>query len=340
MKALLKEFLAYLRLNRNASAHTVRAYDSDITQYLIFLGKQRDCWLDELTPTDLQPESVRAFIAELGRAREARTTMGRKISAIRTFGRYLRREGHLDHDPAAHSVAPRRVQTLPVHLTEGEMDTLLAQPDANTALGLRDRALLELFYASGLRLSEIEALDLESVDLSARMVRVMGKGRKERIVPFNRAAERALRAWLKERAAVGGLARHGTKNEERRTERGARRVRDEQALFVNYRGRRLTGRSIDRLLRRYVAQFSTRGGVSPHALRHSFATHLLQRGADLRTIQELLGHARLSTTQRYTHVNAAQLIDVYRKAHPRAERSPNEAPAETRPAPVTRRDDQ
>jgi integrase/recombinase XerC len=227
-----------------------------------------------------------------------------------------------------------------VHLTEGEMDTLLAQPDANTALGLRDRALLELFYASGLRLSEIQALDLESVDLSARMVRVMGKGRKERIVPFNRAAECALRAWLKERAAVGGLARHGTKNEERRTERGARRVRDEQALFVNYRGRRLTGRSIDRLLRRYVAQFSTRGGVSPHALRHAFATHLLQRGADLRTIQELLGHARLSTTQRYTHVNAAQLIDVYRKAHPRAERSPNEAPAETRPAPVTRRDDQ
>ena len=333
MKALLKEFLAYLRFNRNASAHTVRAYDSDLSQYLIFLGKQRDCWMDDLTPADVQPETVRAFLAEIGRAGEARATMARKISAIRTFGRYLRREGHLDIDPTAQSVAPRRVQTLPVHLTEAEMDTLLAQPDGDHPLGLRDRAILELFYASGLRLSEIESLDLDSIDLSARMVRVMGKGRKERIVPFNRAAEGALRAWLKERERLLAAARgtkneglrpkNGTKNAERRTKNAVG-----EALFLNHRGRRLTGRSIDRLLRKYVAQFSTRGGVSPHALRHSFATHLLQRGADLRTIQELLGHARLSTTQRYTHVNAAQLIDVYRKAHPRAERTNSDMPAD------------
>lgn len=298
MKAHLKQFLAYLRLNRNASAHTIRAYESDITQYLIFLGKLRDCWVSELSPADLQPDTVRAHVAELGRAGEARSSVARKLSALRTFVRYLRREGHLEHDPTALTVSPKRDQTLPVHLTEEQMEQLLQQPDATQPLGRRDRAILELFYASGLRLSELEGLDLDSIDLRGRMVRVLGKGRKERMVPFNQATERALRAWLKDRAAMS---------------RG-------DALFVNFRGTRLTGRSVDRLLRKYVRQFTTQTGISPHALRHSFATHLLQRGADLRAIQELLGHARISTTQRYTHVNAAQLIDVYRKAHPRSHR--------------------
>lgn len=298
MKAHLKEFLEYLRLNRNASEHTVRAYDSDITQYLIFVGKLRDRWVSDLTPQDLQPETVRGHVAELGRAAEARSTVARKISALRTFVRYLRREGHMEHDPTALTVAPKREQTLPAHLTERDMETLLAQPDASQPLGRRDRAILELFYASGLRLSELESLNLDSVDLGGRMVRVMGKGRKERIVPFNQTTERAIRAWLKDRITLA---------------RG-------DALFVNFRGTRLTGRSVDRLLRKYVRQFTTQTGISPHALRHSFATHLLQRGADLRAIQEMLGHARLSTTQRYTHVNAAQLIDVYRKAHPRSHR--------------------
>ena len=307
MKALLKEFLAYLRLNRNASSHTIRAYESDVSQYLIFLGKLRNCWVSELSPSDVQPETVRAHVAELGRAGEARSTVARKISALRTFVRYLRREGHLEHDPTALTVSPKREQTLPVHLTEHDMMQLLEQPDATQPLGRRDRAILELFYASGLRLSELEALDLDSVDLRGRMVRVMGKGRKERIVPFNQATERALRAWYRDRAAI----------RERRTQK---EKRSEEPLFVNFRGARLTGRSVDRLLRKYVRQFSIQTGVSPHALRHSFATHLLQRGADLRAIQELLGHARISTTQRYTHVNAAQLLDVYRKAHPRSHR--------------------
>ena len=311
MKAHLKAFLAYLRLNRNASEHTVRAYESDITQYLIFVGKLRDCWMSELTPADLQPETVRAHVAELGRAGEARTTVARKVSALRTFVRYLRREGHLEHDPTALTVAPKRQHTLPVHLTEQDMETLLAQPDASDPLGRRDRAILELFYASGLRLSELESLDLDSVDLRSRMVRVLGKGRKERMVPFNQATEAALRAWLKDRAVLRA------ENERRRTDR---RAQYEEPLFLNSRGDRLTGRSVDRLLRKYVRQFSTQTGVSPHALRHSFATHLLQRGADLRAIQEMLGHARISTTQRYTHVNAAQLIEVYRKAHPRSQR--------------------
>lgn len=334
MKALLKDFLAYLRFNRNASAHTIRAYDSDISQYLIFVGKLADRWVSELTPADLRPDTVRAHIAELGRIGEARSSVARKVSALRTFVRYLRREGHLEHDPTSLTVPPRREQTLPSHLTEQEMERLLEQPDATQPLGRRDRAILELFYASGLRLSELESLDIDSVDLRARMVRVMGKGGKERIVPFNQATERALREWLKDRQVI--IEERRTKNASRRateTRRGthdgarmrsggssARHDDRRMPLFINYRGTRLTGRSVDRLLRHYVAQFTTQRGISPHALRHSFATHLLQRGADLRTIQELLGHSRISTTQRYTHVNAAQLIDVYRKAHPRSGR--------------------
>jgi integrase/recombinase XerC len=190
---------------------------------------------------------------------------------------------------------------------------LLAAPAVDTPLARRDRAILELFYASGLRLSELAGLDLEDVNLSARMVRVLGKGSKERLVPFNSSAASAIRTYLKDRellsqgAASGGGAVAGPR---------PRRARN--PLFVNYRGTPLSTRSIDRLVHRYVMACSARLGISPHAIRHSFATHLLQRGADLRAIQELLGHARLSTTQRYTHVNAAQLLDVYRKSHPRA----------------------
>jgi len=208
-------------------------------------------------------------------------------------------------------------------------------PDASEPLGRRDRAILELFYASGLRLSELVGLDVEDVNLSARMVRVMGKGGKERLVPFNRTTEGSIRAWLKDRHALRDPVNASTPNSQlpipgspiagRKSPKPvARRPKPEvrsEPLFVNFRGSRLTGRSVQRLVGRYVAECSTRFGISPHALRHSFATHLLQAGADLRAIQELLGHVQLSTTQRYTHVNAAQLLDVYRKAHPRARQS-------------------
>jgi integrase/recombinase XerC len=336
MRVLLKAFLDYLRFNRNASPHTIRGYESDITQYLAWLASERQRRIGELTVTDLEAGTVRSHIAELGRAGEARSSVARKVSALRSFMRYLRREGHIEHDPTALAVAPRREQTLPVHLTEADMARLLETPNAGDPLGRRDRAILELAYASGLRLSELESLNIENVDFGGRMVRVMGKGGKERIVPFNTAAERALRAWLKDRAGILTNRRttfqgppptgtHGNRKPATAYRRPAAGHQPSwsapgEPLFVNYRGTRLTGRSIDRLLRRYVAQCSTQTGVSPHALRHSFATHLLQRGADLRTIQTLLGHARLSTTQRYTHVNAAQLIDVYRKAHPRSSR--------------------
>ena len=200
---------------------------------------------------------------------------------------------------------------MPAHLGMREVEQLLAGPDATTPLGRRDRAILELFYASGLRLGELGGLDLEDVNLSSRLVRVLGKGGKERIVPFNRSAAAALRTYFGDREAiVAGASQQQPVRSRRRP--------PAEALFVNYRGGRLSTRSIDRLVRRYVAATSQRTGISPHALRHSFATHLLERGADLRAIQELLGHARLSTTQRYTHVTAAQLMSLYKKTHPRA----------------------
>jgi integrase/recombinase XerC len=232
----------------------------------------------------------------------------------------------LEHDPTVWLAAPRREQRLPAHLTEHDMQRLLDMPSTTDPLGRRDRAILELFYASGLRLSELEGLDLENLDLRGRLVRVLGKGGKERIVPFNQACEQALGRWLEDRARLlatvppPAAARPATPaRAARQPRRHSRRVSGAgDPLFINFRGTRLTGRSVDRLLRRYVRQFTLQAGISPHALRHTFATHLLQRGADLRAIQEMLGHSRLSTTQRYTHVDVQQLLKVYRKSHPRS----------------------
>ena len=323
MREHLKAFLAYLKLNRHVSPHTVRAYESDVSQYLAFVAAETGKKISELNAVDLDADSVRLHIAEQNKADKARATVARKLSGLRTFIKYLRREEIIEHDPAAMAVAPKRDQTIPTHLSEPEIARLIETPDTGDALGRRDRAILELFYASGLRLSELVAIDLEDLNLSDRMVRVMGKGGKERILPFNQSTVAALKAWMKDRAAIVATRPPRRTPKSSRTSKASRPqdLKTSDPLFINYRGTRLTGRSVDRLLRRYVAQCSTRMGVSPHALRHSFATHLLQRGADLRAIQELLGHARLSTTQRYTHVNAAQLIDVYRKSHPRAAKS-------------------
>jgi integrase/recombinase XerC len=321
MTAHLKAFLQFLRLNRNASAHTVRAYESDLSQFLAHAATTAGSRLIDLSPGDLNRHAIRGFLAELHTAQQSRASTARKLASIRTFLKYLRREAVIDDDPGALVATPKREVRMPAHLSEREMDTLLGSPAADSPLGRRDHAILELFYASGLRLSELVGVDVDDVDLGSKRVRVLGKGGKERIVPFNHSTAKAVRAYLQDREAILRGQEGRDRQDGRGRQEGSRpssRSRPSPALFVNYRGGRLTVRSVDRLVRRYVAATSARMGISPHALRHSFATHLLQRGADLRAIQELLGHARLSTTQRYTHVNAAQLLEVYKKSHPRA----------------------
>jgi integrase/recombinase XerC len=351
----LKPFLRFLRLNRFASAHTVRAYESDLSQFFAHVAAAAGISSAALQPSHFDRAALRTFLAELHRLGQSRATAARKLAAARTFLHYLRREGIIEDDPSALVATPKRDVRMPAHLSETEMEALVAAPSDDTPLARRDRAILELFYASGLRLSELVGLDVDDVNLSAKVVRVLGKGRKERLVPFNASTARAVRAWLADRAALigregqggssraggaggtgkaggaGGAGRAGGAGQAGRAagsswSRGSSGARESGGLssgknnpmFVNYRGGRLTMRSVDRLVRKYVAATSARIGISPHALRHSFATHLLERGADLRAIQEMLGHSRLSTTQRYTHVNAAHLLEVYRKAHPRA----------------------
>ena len=324
MQDRLRDFLDHLRLNRNTSAHTSAAYQSDLSQLLAFAARHLEKTRAPLRPADLDLSVIRAYMAELHRLGQSRASVARKLSALRTFVRFLRREGWIETDPTVLALSPKRERRVPAHLSVDEMSRLLEAPDTSSPLGRRDHAILELIYASGLRLSELVGLDVEDVNLHARIVRVTGKGDKERLVPFNTSAQKALRAWYADRASLRA-ARHPpspspTPNAQRSTPKGSRPTAHVDPLFVNARGTRLTGRSVQRLVARYVSGCSTRFGISPHALRHSFASHLLQRGADLRSIQELLGHVQLSTTQRYTHVNAAQLLEVYRKAHPRAKR--------------------
>ena len=326
MQDQLGDFLEHLRLNRNTSVHTSAAYQSDLSQLLAFAARHLQKTRAPLRPADLDRGVVRAYLAELHRLGQSRASVARKLSALRTFVRFLRREGWIETDPTVLAVSPKREHRVPAHLSIDAMSRLLEAPDTSSSLGRRDHAILELIYASGLRLSELVGLDVEDVNLHARIVRVTGKGDKERLVPFNTSAQKALRVWYADRALLRGARSPGAQSPKPKAQglqpRGARSATHVDPLFVNARGTRLTGRSVQRLVARYVSGCSTRFGISPHALRHSFASHLLQRGADLRAIQELLGHAELSTTQRYTHVNAAQLLEVYRKSHPRAKREP------------------
>jgi integrase/recombinase XerC len=302
-------FLAFLRYNRNVSPHTHRAYATDLGQLLEHLAARDGCRPGAVGLDRFDVDGVRGFLATLHARGNSRASAGRRLAALRTFARYLLREELIVEDPTALVGAPRQTHALPAHLDGGEIARLLAAPDPATAAGRRDRAILELFYASGLRLSELVGLDLEDVHVSGRMLRVRGKGGKERLVPFNHAAAEALRAMTADHrsAPAPGPGRAASPHGRRR-----------DPLFRNLRGGRLGSRSVDRIVRRYVREAAIAPGVSPHALRHTFATHLLQAGADLRAIQELLGHAQLSTTQRYTHLDVARLIEVYKKAHPKA----------------------
>ena len=293
MQEAVRGFLRHLSLEKNASPHTVRAYGDDLKQ---FVAHARAELKRDAAPQDVDHLLIRSFLARLHARGLKKSSSARKLAGLRTFFRWLCREGVLARNPARALLSPRTERRIPTHLEEGEVATLLDLP-GDGVVAVRGRALLELLYATGLRCAELVSLDLAEVDFEARLVRVVGKGRKERVVPFGGRARDAVQAWLPTRRALSP---------------------ESDALFVNQRGGRLTDRSVRSLVSHRIRQVAITRKVSPHTLRHSFATHLLERGADLRTIQELLGHTSLSTTQRYTHVNTRHILEIYRKSHPRA----------------------
>ncbi|HUI41309.1 MAG TPA: tyrosine recombinase XerC [Terriglobia bacterium] len=305
MDELIDRYLRYLQYERNASPHTLRNYASDLRQFRDFLRQARARPEAEVDLGAVDALELRSYLASMFQAQKQKSSIARKLSAVRAFFRFLAREGAVAKNPCLGVSTPKLARKLPRIMTEEETNNLLnrlaeAAPEGEPMLK-RDRAILEMLYASGLRVSELAGLDLRSVNFGDKLVLVRGKGRKERMVPFGRKAGDALEAYLPVRERI--LADNHTSG---------------QALFLNARGRRLTVRSVDRLVRKYVRLFGPNVRVSPHGLRHAFASHLLAEGADLRAIQEMLGHASLSTTQKYTQVSIQQLIEVYDKAHPKA----------------------
>jgi integrase/recombinase XerC len=300
MADALAEFLRGLEVVDNASPHTLRNYASDLQQLVQFLAAQQHCAPQAVQWPAVDTAVLRAFLVELLH-RNRKSSVARKLSATRRFFRFLLRRQLIDHDPTVGVSAPRRDKQLPAHLSVDDTFRLLDAPPADAPKGRRDRAILEVIYSCGLRVSELVGLNWCDIDSSLALVRVRGKGRKERVVPIG---QKALTALADYRAVVGQLCR--------------RAPADADAVFLNTRGTRLTARSVARLVDAYTLASGLAAKVSPHALRHSFATHLLGAGADLRAIQELLGHASLSTTQKYTHVHLDHLTAVYDKAHPRA----------------------
>ncbi len=291
---LVDAFVSYLTVERNLSPRTVTAYSSDLQGFLAWAAR------NDLHVLDADHRALRRFLAELDAARYARRTIARRLAALRAFYRYLVTRGHAESSPAALLASPKVPRHLPDVASTDLIATLLDAPDATTPRGARDAAILELLYASGVRVSELCALDVADVDIAGGLVRVMGKGSKERIVPIHPVAVGRVRAYL-----TGGRPRLG-------------KQQDGVALFLNARGTRLTDGGVRRMLSGHLAEIGARLSLSPHAIRHTFATHLIEGGADLRTVQELLGHVALSTTQIYTHVSAKHLRDVHSGAHPRA----------------------
>jgi integrase/recombinase XerC len=296
----IADCLRHLEVEENVSPHTLRGYASDLRQLSEFAARRQGCEVERLPCEALDQTLVRAFLVDVLR-HNRKSSAARKLSAVKRFARHLLGKGSLAVDPVAGVSAPRKDQHLPNHLSVDDMFRLLEAPDGETPAGLRDRAILELTYSCGLRVGELVGLDWADLDPELALVRVRGKGRKERVVPIGQKALAALAAY---RTRLADLC--------------PKQTRDAKAMFLNRRGGRLTSRSVARLVDAYTLRSGVAGKVSPHALRHSFATHLLGAGADLRSIQELLGHASLSTTQKYTHVNLDQLMTVYDKAHPRA----------------------
>ncbi len=290
MKKHIDNFLRYLDIQKGVSAHTLRAYSKDLGEFAEFVKKG---------PAQIELIDVRAFVAQQIKNGLSKTTAGRRLAAVRSFLKYLNREGYIEANPAKLVSTPKAQKLLPKFLTVDETFSLIEQPAGIGFMKARDRAILELLYSSGLRVSEIAGLTMEDINTREAVVRVKGKGRKERILPVGSKALDAIKSYLVEKLL---LKRRST------------------TVFINRRGGKLSERGIRRIVVKYAKQSGIGGSIGPHTIRHTFASHLLQSGADLRVIQELLGHSSLSTTQKYTHLDLTHLMDVYDKAHPMADK--------------------
>jgi integrase/recombinase XerC len=298
----LNQFLQHLKYERNVSAHTLRNYASDLDQfkeYLFKIEKRSDISVNEIDRL-----TIREWMAGLHNDHK-KTSIARKLASLRTFFQFLVREGVLETNPAKLVATPRIERKLPNHLSMEDAVRFIETPDTNTDLGRRDRAIIEFLYATGIRVGELVNINMQDIDFREKLVRVTGKRKKQRIVPFGEPALQALMHYLEETRPV--FLNNCPPAE-----------RDNNAVFLNYQGTRITTRSVGRMIDKYIKQCADIHNISPHSLRHSFATHLLDGGADLRDIQELLGHARLSTTQIYTQVSMEKMIEVYDRAHPKA----------------------
>jgi len=287
-KKYFEQFLLYLKSEQNVSPHTLRSYTRDLNDFLMFIDKK---------PKDIDNLDIRSFLASLHHRKLKKSSISRKLASIRSFFKFLHREGHVKKNPAKLVSSPKIPKDLPRFLSIDEVFYLMETPQGDSFKPARDKAILELLYSSGLRVSELTSLDMSDLDIKESLIRAKGKGRKERILPIGQKAMEALQNYLPERMSL---------------------KRKSSGLFLNNHGGRLTQRSIRRILLYYSRMINLEGDLSPHTLRHTFATHLLHEGADLRSIQELLGHSSLSTTQRYTHVDIGHLTEVYDKAHPLA----------------------
>jgi len=288
VKKYIDQFIDFLKGEQGVSPHTLRAYTKDLNEFAAFLNQE---------PKDIDHLDIRSYIASLHHKNLKKTSISRKLATIRSYFKYLHREGYVKKNPAKLVSSPKVPKPLPKFLDIDETFSLMDSPKGETFIPTRDKAFLELLYSSGLRVAELTSLDVVDLDIKESLVRVKGKGRKERIVPIGSKAMEAIQNYLPERISL---------------------KKKSPALFLNNRGGRLTQRSVRRILVAYSRMINLKGAISPHTLRHTFATHLLHEGADLRSIQELLGHSSLSTTQKYTHVDIRHLTEVYDKAHPMA----------------------
>lgn len=294
MRKELNQFLDSLKYEKNASPHTIASYRRDLLQLAAYIEEKK------VSLRGIDNIILRGFLAHLHEKKNKKSTVARKLAAIRSFLQFCMKKKWIEDNPAKVVATPKQEKHVPSFLSEEEMTEFLDLPDSKQPLDLRDRCMLELLYATGIRVSELVGININDVNFEERLIRIRGKGKKERLAPFGRIAENCLTSYIRSRQQInkGDI--------------------DVDTLFLNYRGERLTARSVERIVDKYIRAAALRRKISPHSLRHSFASHLLSRGADLRVIQELLGHESLATTQKYTHLDIKQLLEVYKKSHPRS----------------------